>query len=191
MKLFLLKTGIFSLFSVVGILSVFLLADGTTDEYYHRLTTPKQNSMIVGTSRAANALRPDVFDEILTKSTENKFFNYSFNVFASSYSPVYYRSIKRKLDKNTTDGYFILSVTPWNLSNRPGECDETLSFRENKDFLAGLWFVNLRPNFFYLIRSYQHSYLQIIENRRTPPLPYLHENGWLEIDLSERNRDYE
>jgi len=191
MKSFLIKTFCFLLISAGGILSVFMLADGTTDPYYKRLTTPKQHSLILGTSRAANALNPAVFDDILQTTPNNRFFNYSFDVFISSYSPAYYKSIQRKLDKNTSDGTFILSVTPWNLSNRPGESDDELTFREDNQFLAGMPFVNMKPNVHYLVKYYQDSYLKILQNRRNPPIPYLHSNGWLEINLYDRDRDFE
>lgn len=187
MKKFLLKIATFTLFPIGIFLGIFLLADGYTDGYYNRFRSPDQSSLILGTSRAAQAFKPSVLDSVLSR---NDFFNYSFTNGHSPYGPIYFKSIKRKLDRNTSNGIFILSVNPWSISSTSPDPNDIKNFRENGLFLDNLKIVSMDPNIFYLINEYQGSYFRILLNEvekllgNSRPKPvYLQKNGWLDIEI--------
>jgi len=76
MKKFIIKTAIFSFLTLSCFLFVLSRADGNTDPFYIRFTTPKQASLILGTSRAAQGLQPAVINEI----GKTQLFNYAFTL---------------------------------------------------------------------------------------------------------------
>lgn len=161
-----------------------MLADGTSDAFYLRFTTPAQSSLILGTSRAAQAIQPKILHKILgKKNITNTFFNYSFTNANSPYGPVYYRSILKKLDPNTKNGIFILAVSPWSISSRASNPNDSVHFREANLFLDNTNYVNLNPNIFYLANSYTSLYYKILKNKITKPDIILHEDGWLEVNV--------
>jgi hypothetical protein len=178
MKDFLIKTSIFSLV----VLTIFLLllsrADGRTDNFYLRFTTPVQKSMIVGTSRAAQGLLPAVFDSI--NSTE--MYNYSFTVNASPYGETYLNSIKKKIDKKSSAGTFIVTVDPWSICSSTENPEDSTQFRELDLYLAKTPFVTHNPNFLYLLKNLKGQYFYTVYKRQLPTL--LHNDGWLEISVS-------
>lgn len=163
-------------------LTVFLMANGKSDAYYVRFTTPRQSSLILGTSRAAQGLQPSVFNEIIYKNKAKHFFNYSFSLIDSPYGPAYYESIKRKLDPYTRDGIFIVTIDPWSISDTAANQNNTDDFIENKSFISKTKYVNLNPNLFYLIQSYNEPYINIIRKWNTTTALNLHKDGWLEVD---------
>jgi hypothetical protein len=172
--------------ALAGILSgmmmlVFLQADGTTDAFYRRFTTPRQHSLIIGTSRAAQGLQPQIINSKLggdTSLTEGGLFNYAFTAANSPYGPVYTKSIQRKLTKDGYAGRFVLSVSPLSLSSL---CDSLYCFRENNLFLDKLEFVAVSPNVEYLVTSYGKPMIELLT--RNDSSIYLHEDGWLEVSV--------
>ena len=66
--------------------SIFIQVDGNTDPYYKRFTTPTNNSLILGVSKAAQGLQPQVFNNILNRKD---LFNYSFTISSSPYGKLY------------------------------------------------------------------------------------------------------
>ena len=91
MKKFIVNICLFLIIVLLTILGVFWQADGKTDPFYLRFTTDKQNSLILGTSRAAQGLLPEVLN---SKLNRDDFFNYSFTLGHSPYGPTYLKSIK-------------------------------------------------------------------------------------------------
>lgn len=182
MKRFLIQVFLFSVLLLAGMLVVFLLANGKSDAYYVRFTTPRQSSLILGTSRAAQGLQPSVFNEIIYKNKAQQFFNYSFSLIDSPYGPAYYESIKRKLDPNTGDGIFIVTVDPWSISDTAADQNNADDLIENKSFISKTKYVNLNPNLFYLIKSYNEPYINIIRKWNSTTALNLHKDGWLEVD---------
>ncbi|HEX8278894.1 MAG TPA: hypothetical protein VF540_09375, partial [Segetibacter sp.] len=190
MKRFIKGLMLFSILPVSLIVLCFFLADGTIDTFYLRFTTPSQNSFILGTSRAAQGLQPDIIDSFLNQNGfASKLFNYSFTVAHSPYGPVYYEAIRKKLDKNTQNGIFIIAVDPWSISSGTKDPNDSTAFEENKLCLATTKAINsVRPNIDYLINSYAEPifsiYIKRIKNLlREPPL-VLHKNGWLEVKVN-------
>ena len=184
MKKFLLHSAIFSVPLLVVVFTVFYIANGKTDSYYLRFTTPQQQNLILGTSGAAQGLQPQILDTIVFKNTPQHFFNYSFSFFDSPFGPAYLESIKRKLDPATKDGVFIIAVNPWSIAIKKNELDDPADYSENKRFIAKTKLVNLNPNIPYLVQSYNEPYINIIRKWKDSSDMVLHEDGWMEIDVS-------
>lgn len=176
MKNFLLQTLIFLIASAIPIYFVLNCAGGNTDPYYLRFTTPRKNSLIIGTSRSAQAIRPDILNKLLAR---NDLFNFSFTVSSSSYGPIYYENIKKKLVKNSHNGIFILEVNPWNISNKSDNPNEIEKFPENEMALGKTYFTNLNPNVQYLFDNYNRSFFNLLSKKKGNL--FLHEDGWDEL----------
>ena len=73
--------------------AVFSLADGSTDAFYVKFTTPKQKALIIGSSRAAQGLQPAVINLVLENT---HIYNYAFSRVHTPYGPAYFNSIKKK-----------------------------------------------------------------------------------------------
>lgn len=179
MRKFLLDSGLFVLLLVSSMLTVFLSEGGYSDSFYLRFTTPKQASLIIGTSRAAQGLMPAVLNDQLSGVTSYPIFNYAFTVFNSPYGEAYFSSIKRKIS-NSEGGVFILTVDPWSVAT--GNDNDDLP--ESENFLANVSNVSINPNLEYLLNFYPKSFINIIRYRLIPSNKILHKDGWLEINLS-------
>jgi zona occludens toxin (predicted ATPase) len=104
---FLRNAFIFLFLCAVICLLVLSRANGESDAYYERLTTPAQTSLIIGTSRSAQGILPSILNSELGRSD---IYNFSFTISHSPYGPVYLDRIDQKLLKNSKNGIFILSV---------------------------------------------------------------------------------
>ena len=177
MKRFLLQVAVFSVITLAFYAWVLSRANGYTDAFYLRFTSPRQSSLVLGTSRAAQGILPSVLDEKLDK----KFYNFSFSILHSPYGPVYLRSIRKKLDEKTRDGIFILAVDPWGISSKTADPNDSTNFREAKVALGNTPFVNTKPNFWYLIKNFDGQYYKIL--KKTNGNMLLHDDGWLEVTV--------
>ncbi|AVR46908.1 hypothetical protein C7S20_17475 [Christiangramia fulva] len=188
MKLFIEKILLFLLFLAIGGYFIFTLADGNSDPFYTRFTSPRQSSLVLGTSKAAQGVQPAVLNEVLGR---NDIYNYAFTVAHSPYGPVYLRSIKNKLDPGTKDGVFIVTVDPYSIASRAENPEDSSNYRENNLALASVEDVNQDPNIKYLLYEYPYKYIYLI----TKKLNYvsnekLHANGWYEVNISMKDKDH-
>lgn len=181
MKKFILKSSqiVAIIIATYGLLGFF--ADGYTDPFYLRFTSPKQHSLILGTSRAAQGIRPNVLDTLLKKRNEKlPIFNFSLTLLDSPYGETYYRAIQAKLDKNTKHGLFVVAIDPWSISSRSDFNDEI----ETKEVLSKITYFNQNPNYDYLINAYNKPIFSVIIDKFKKKSPLLlHENGWLEVSV--------
>lgn len=178
MKKFIRQAILFCLISMSVFVLILSLADGYTDPFYVRFTTPKQENLILGTSRAAQGLQPLIFKN----RNHLKIYNYAFTMGHSPFGEVYLNSIKNKLKKSTQDGVFIITVDPWSISSKLENPNDSSQFRELNTCLANTPFVDDNPNFFYLIKNLKGRYYSILTNKLKSPL-FLHQNGWLEVSI--------
>ena len=178
MKRFLTRVVMFSVVTVGVFLGVLSTADGWTDAYYLRFTTPTQQSLIVGTSRAAQGLQPAVFDSLLNLNI----YNYAFTFGHSPYGPTYLHSIKAKVDTSSTNGTFIVAVDPWSLCSSKAAPNDSLLFEERDRMLATTPCVNCKPNFTYLIDHLSGRYYSTLF--RNKGSYHLHDDGWLAITVN-------
>lgn len=175
MKKFIVKVFFFLILIFISIYIVFLQADGSTDAFYLRFTEPKQNSLVIGTSRAAQGVIPSILNHELNRSD---IFNFSFTIAHSPYGPVYLKSIKKKLNNNSKDGIFILAIDPWSISANKKHPNDPTRFIENNKFLKTINLVNSKPNIEYLLTNYNQSYINLF---KTNNKMFLHKDGWLEV----------
>jgi hypothetical protein len=174
MKKFILHLSIISILTLSVILLILSRADGWTDPFYIRFTTPKQQNMILGTSRAAQGLQTKKFEQILNQG----FYNYAFTVAHSPFGKVYYESIKRKHSRKK-GGLFIVAVDPWSISSWCESPNDLEQFRENNLFLDKIKIVDFNPNIFYLLDNLSGNYLDILFKKKSSM--FLHKDGWLEV----------
>ena len=179
---FVARTGLYFLLLVGVVLFYLSFADGYTDPFYMRFTTPKQTNLILGSSRAAQGIQP----KVLEKKIKKNFFNYSFTVSHSPYGSVYLESIKKKLDTSKSNQIFILSVDPWTLSTVSKDPNDFSTFEENNLILGKTQFVNSSPNYEYLLENLSGKYDAVFNRCRieeNQPYTFLHSDGWLEVNF--------
>ncbi|MDR2236264.1 MAG: hypothetical protein LBE92_09080 [Chryseobacterium sp.] len=185
MKKFLFK--IVPYFTVILIVFAILgsYADGNTDDDYMHFAVEKPQNIILGDSRGAQAVVPSVLKEKLGVP----FDNFSLNIVYSPYGQIYLKALKRKLDPDTKNGIFILTVSPWNLSlNHIVKKKE--DFPEEKSPLKNMYFYNMSPNYEYLLKNYSQSWFKIYTEREEVGRSntFLHKDGWMEV-LVDMNKD--
>lgn len=190
MHQFLKKISLISLPVLGFVLLTFWQADGRTDPFYLRFTTPKQHSLILGTSRAAQGILPGVIDSVTGHAG---MFNYAMTVANSPYGEVYFESIKEKLISapisaslderfdGRRDGMFILEVSPWSISSTSDDPNDASSFREADLFLSKIHFFNVNPNIEYLTRFSSKAYIELWNKKSSAMI--LNSDGWLEVSV--------
>jgi len=184
MRGFLIKTSIALLLALAAHLVAGLFADGRTDDYYLRFTGDRRPSLILGTSRAAQGLRPDVIAALLQGSGPyDPLFNFAFTIAHSPYGPTYAHAVEAKLRKYGDDGMFLVTVDPWSLSNQVDKQGRMGPMREGGRKLVEQWTYTGTPNYEYLLRHTRAGWGSLIGGPQHDPdtLGILHEDGWLEI----------
>lgn len=185
MKKFVFKLSFFLIPVLLFFIVAGFLADGRTDEFYLKFASPKQQSLIIGTSKAFQGLQPEIFNNVLQDNYPGlQMFNYAFTLRHSPYGPVYFNAIKEKLDINSTNGLFILAVDPWALSSMHN-ADSSINYLENTDILNRMSQFNGSPNFEYLVKNYKKPWTDIFLSKAGTETKkmLLHKDGWLEVTL--------
>ena len=151
---------------------------GQVDAFYGRFTTPPAGSLVLGTSRAAQGIRPAVLTARLGEQFAGPLLNYAFTLTHSPYGPAYLRSIQRKLRPETKNGLFIVAVDPWSLSLTGPEG----AFPEDNSFIGQLHQVSQNPNLAYLARYQAKPFYRLLLDYATTT-ERLHPDGWLEVHI--------
>lgn len=162
-------------------------ADSYFDPFYLRFTTGQHASMIVGTSRAAQGILPEVLNQELG-SEYTTIANFSFTVANSPYGEVYLNAIQQKLDmtKQAKENVFIVAVDTWSVSTKNNPADNVDLYRENNLFLDQMTTIGKagKPNLEYLSKGYAESWGKILYRPMTTKRRMcLHEDGWLEVNV--------
>jgi len=153
------------------------------DAFYERFTTPPAASLVVGTSRAAQGIKPAVLRARLGQRFEGPWLNYAFTLYESPYGPAYVASIQRKLRPDARHGLFILAVDPWALSsNKPSQPGTAPTFPEDNLMIGQLREVSQKPNLGYLAHFLHQPFYRVLLHDTTS-VERLHPDGWLEIVL--------
>jgi hypothetical protein len=160
-----------------------VLRRGGVDAFYGRFASPAAGSLILGTSRAAQGIRPAVLAARLGGQFEGPLLNYAFTLTHSPYGPAYLASIRRKLRPEVRNGLFIVAVDPWSLS-AAGRADsaDARPFPEANSFIGQLHQVSQNPNIGYLTR-YQTKPLYRLPLDYATATERLHPDGWLEVNI--------
>lgn len=165
--------------------AVFLFhTDGFLDPFYLRFTSPKQSSLIIGTSRSAQGLVPSIINQELNR---DDIYNFSFTIVHSPYGPIYFKQIKQKLTATEKRGVFILNIDPWSVSVQVDQSNSSI-YTEKELALGKTLFINHSPNLTYLLFAYEGPYIDFF--RETPKgRVFLHDDGWLEVNapMDEKN----
>ena len=193
----LLRLGL--LLGAVGLLGGLGLAAGLrrgyVDAFYARFAAPPAGSLVLGTSRAAQAIKPAVLAARLGQRYEGPWLNYAFTLAESPYGPGYLSSIRRKLAPGTRHGLFVLAVDPWSLSlpNKMHYRDvdvprfhnfKTMVFPEENSVVSQVYRVSQNPNLDYLAHYLHKPFYQVLLSTDTAHVvERLHPDGWLEIAL--------
>jgi hypothetical protein len=162
-------------------------ANGSADAYYSKFTSSKQNSLIIGSSRASQDVRPKIISSVLDSKP---IYNYAFTILHSPYGKAYYNSVVKKVSTTKTDGIFILCVNPWTISTLKKHIDDSTYFRENNSFIDNTNWVNIKPNAEYIIESYEQRNIQLLLNRyRKGSYETLNvsKDGWLQVKLEKND----
>ncbi|MCJ7934320.1 MAG: hypothetical protein MUW56_11945 [Chryseobacterium sp.] len=182
MKKFLIRIGPYFV-AVVAVLAVLgSYADGNTDDNYMHFAVERPQNIILGDSRGAQGVVPGVLKSKLSK----KFDNFSLNVVESPYGQVYYKALKRKLDPDTKNGIFILTVSPWTLSLNKN-IKNAKDYPEAHSPLNDMYTYDRSPNYEYLLKHYTRSWFKIYTEREEAvgkSNSFLHEDGWMEISVT-------
>jgi len=180
MKKFISTSIIFLTLLVTPIYFYLSIANGYTDQAYLKFTSPKQSSFIIGNSRSAQGIAPEIINKYLNR---NDVYNYSFNQTVSSYGPYYLRSIQRKLKNDTKNGIYIITVDPWSIGGTKEEQFDTLKFREKNSYVDNMRFVSLNPNIPYLLKNYSRRFINLYRESKYNNNLILHDDGWLEVNI--------
>lgn len=170
---------------MIGVLLTFgalgWFADGNTDDNYMHFAVKKPQNIILGDSRGAQAVLP----QFLNQKLGRVFDNFSLNVVQSPYGEVYYKALQRKLDPETENGIFIVTVDPWNLSLDKNVKKQS-DFPEEHSPLKNMHFYDLSPNYEYLLRNYSRSWFKLYTEREEAGKSntYLHKDGWMEVTVN-------
>ncbi|MGI4761689.1 MAG: hypothetical protein ACRYF0_13350 [Janthinobacterium lividum] len=160
------------------------------DPFYTRFTTPPAGSLVLGTSRAAQAVQPAVLRARLGQRYEGPWLNYAFTAMHSPYGPSYLASIRRKLAPTAQHGLFVVAVDPWALSLlKPRQPDKAPVFPEDELMIGQLNLVNQNPNFEYLAHYLTAPLYHAFFTDTLHAVERLHRDGWLEIDLPSPTAD--
>jgi len=176
MKKFILHIVILGLVVAASIGYIFSKADGYSDPFYLKFTSTKKSNLILGTSKAAQGLQPNV----LKDSHGKDFFNYAFALNSSPYGKAYFQSIQNKINIKNTNQNFILSVDPWSLSSTTDLPNDSLNFRENKSYIGKINDPNQSINYHYLFNYFDESYYKLLKKNS---VAFLDDNGWLSVNL--------
>jgi hypothetical protein len=188
---FVLRAGCgLALSGLVWTACTWLFLRGSTDEAYLRVASPRQASLILGTSRAAQGLVPGEVDTGAL-GVAGPMFNFAFTSATSRWGPAYLGAIERKLTLNEprATGLFILEVSPLSITVKQGE-----GLREDASFLARLKSVSLNPNVEYPFYNAERG-VDILEGllqlASGNVRKQLHPDGWLEVTVPDRAQRFE
>jgi hypothetical protein len=170
--------GLFSFLLAVSLYFFLLQFNGKHDDFYLRLTTPQQESLVIGTSRAAQAINPTYINPLIKP---HQLYNYAFSIFHSPFGEIYFNSISKKINKKSKNGIFIVCIDPWSLGVTQDSIHQEITFIEKDFALSGVHFVNQKPNFEYLFFYSTNTLLdKYLNNNKST---FLHSNGWLEVNI--------
>ncbi|SHE71774.1 hypothetical protein [Chryseobacterium vrystaatense] len=176
-------------FYIIGIVAVLLFlgsyADGNTDDNYMHFAVEKPQNIILGDSRGVQGVVP----EVLKQKLSVPFDNFSLNIVQSPYGEIYLKALKRKLDPDTKNGIFILTVNPWNLALR-NIVKKAEHFPEESSPFRNMYFYNMSPNYEYLLKNLNKSWFRIYLDREAVGRSntFLHKDGWMEVNI-DMNKD--
>jgi len=179
MRGFLLRILLYSASIVLSLYVVILFANGSTDPFYLRTTTPRQAGLIVGSSRPAQAFIPSEMRGPLSPT-----YNFSFTGIHSPYGPIYLEAIRKKMDHSAKDAHHVVAVDPRGICADKSAPNDPHLFKERDLLLGTTPDLNSDPNILYFVHAYKDRLLDIIVKRFQPDQMFLHDDGWLQVTIN-------
>lgn len=190
MARFILRVGLYAVATGIMFLMIALFAGPFTDPFYQRFTTPLQRSLVVGTSRAAQGVIPQVMnEELLNHDIDAGLYNYSFTIKSSPYGRPYLESVMRKLDVDKSrDHYFVVTVDPWSISTL---FYSNNTFEEESFAPSNMTRVDMNPNTEYVYKNVDNRPLMILRSFRHVNHPEVMGDGSLKVSATKSREDAE
>lgn len=172
MKYFIKKLTIFLTISVLllfVLLTIIAKKDGKLlDSFYLKFTSKHNGGLIIGTSKAAQALEPSIID--------SDQYNFAFSISHSPFDSTYLNLIKKY---HTTQAFdinrkHIVCVDPWSVFTIPNNQFEMV----NPNFNKILNYPILNPNYFYM-----KDYINVLDFYLNRSKNYVNHSGRLVINL--------
>lgn len=175
MKGFLYKLMVFGAIAILTHVVAGYHMNGETDTNYLRFTPSKNAGLIMGNSRAAQAICPDDI------KSHDGLFNAGFALNTSPYGEVYRTYLMKQLNEDQKNQFFVFCVDPWSLSSPMNQETGEDVWVEQSKFIATTQTI-ANPNWEFIIEQYGYGWGNIIrEHYRPTSGMYLHKNGWLEV----------
>ena len=154
MKHFLIKILLFLLtFAALEMsVSYIIYYKNVSNFAYKRFTVPKQRSLIIGTSRAAQAINPDILSVRLGCPPS---YNYCFTIADSPSGEVYFNAITKMVDTSYNNGFFLIAVDPWFISSSFHDGEETIY--ETDRVLGKMKTYHMNPNVEFILRYFSFT----------------------------------
>ncbi|MFP2996132.1 hypothetical protein ABN763_09475 [Spongiivirga sp. MCCC 1A20706] len=152
------------------------------DRYYHKFRYPA-SSMIIGLSRANFGIAPEIIEEEFTGSDtiDKPVLNFSFELYRSSYGPIYKEDIEAKIKEGTKNGLFILSVSPGSFLIPSSASDNNLEELDEDTILGKMKWLNTDPNFEYMAKCYANPLYKGILFPDSDIVVKTRKTGWTEF----------
>lgn len=182
MRSFLLKIAVALVLALALHAAVAPWANGYLDDFYLRFTAPPQRSLIVGTSRAAQGIKPTELHAVLPRGSA-PFYNYAFTLDHSPFGPTYAKAIRAVLDSASGTGHFIVTVDPWSVSDVM-EHGAVVPWPEAQRMLGEQCTYHASPNLEYLVRHAPAGWGSFLGGplHDVEPLSTLQPDGWLKVE---------
>lgn len=185
MTLFLKKILLFLIICTAIITFVLMKFGGNVDYFYNKFITPKTNSMIIGDSRSMQGIQPSIINnELNLEENKSTIINYSFTIAQAPIGPLYRKSILKKIDKNSKNGIFIISLTPMMLASNNEKDNEKGEFIEENMPPHNMSIVNMNPNYEYFIKNLSYFHFKALFRKKST----MHKDGWLEENNLPENK---
>lgn len=169
---------------------VYTITQGHVDRNYYKFTH-KAGSLILGISRAHDAISPAIIEQELNNFIQKPMLNFAFEKSQSSYGAIYLNAIKHKIDTTSNNGLFVLSVSPGNFLITKGLKDSANIELDKNTILGKMTNFNSHPNYEYVRKCYDGSlYRGLLKPQEM--LINIHPDGWLEFKsrkLSKEKQD--
>jgi len=182
MRIFLQKMAIYLvIFAGIHIIAGYIAHD-EADSLYPKIASPPAKSLVIGSSRAAQGILPEILDSAFESQYDLPSFNFAFSHFHSRFGPVYLRAVRNKLDTSAKNGLFIVEIDPIALAANTFYPEDTTRFPENNTFLNTLSDINTRPNFHFLLQHYHHGWGSLLLQKFQNPVQ-THSDGWIDVNI--------
>ena len=166
---------------------VYNLTQGYVDHNYNKFTY-KAGSLVLGISRAHDGISPAIIEQKLNNSIQKPVLNFAFEKSQSAFGKVYLNAIKHKIDTTSTNGLFILSVSPGNFLISKNFKDSAHVELDKNTILGKMSNFNSQPNYEYIRKCFEGSlYRGLLGPQKL--FVNIHPDGWLEFKTKKHSEE--